>query len=90
MEVNLNKKRKAILLIGIVVFSVLIWNRATSNKEELEKNCKTFVKNNGCYLASEDIDNFEAGMKLKELTEETGYNSPKEACGCITYNITDL
>ncbi|MFP4045867.1 MAG: hypothetical protein ACLFS3_02310 [Candidatus Aenigmatarchaeota archaeon] len=90
MKINLNRQQKAILLIGIVVFSILIWNRATSKKEELQEGCKELTSKNLCYLSEEEIKELDSGSELNQMAKEEGYSNLKEACGCVTYNITDL
>lgn len=92
MKVSLNRKQKVLLLIGVAVFLVLAFNHFSSKTGELRKKCEAFVRSDkiGCYVSQEKIDSTELGRELTALAEEVGYSSPKEACGCVTYNITDL
>lgn len=93
LKENLNRKRKIILIIGIVLLAILLFNRFTSKTSEMRANCETFVRHNGCYLRESEISDFEAGRELQSFAEETKYPSAKAVCGCASpslFNITDL
>ncbi|GEM_PF-2446124 len=87
---NLSRKDKAIVAFWIVLFVALIFYSLRVPRTELERNCAVFTRNNGCYMEENEIMEMESGQRLYELIEGTPYSSPKEACGCVTYNITDL
>lgn len=87
VQEKINKKRGIILAVGVVVFSFLVFNYATSNTERIQKNCETFVEHNGCHLNESQIKDFEAGRRLFELTEGDESLTPKKVCGCVEYEI---
>lgn len=92
MEVDLNRERKVLLAIGVIVLCVLLFHRFTSKTSELRKKCEAFVRSDeiGCYVPDEKIRSTQLGRELTQLAKSEGYDSAKEACGCVTYNITDL
>lgn len=87
---NLSRKQKVIIAFWVVVFVILLFQSMRVPQAKLEENCAEFTRNNGCHMDEEQIRQMEAGQRLYELIEGTGYETPKEACGCVTYNITDL
>lgn len=92
MKISLNRKQKAILVIGVAIFLILSFNHFTSKTDELKTKCEAFVRSNeiGCYVSDQKIESTDLGRELTELAKSAGYDSAKEACGCVTYNITDL
>lgn len=92
MEVNLNRRQKVLLVIGLIVLFVLLFQRFTSKTDELRRKCEAFVRSDkiGCYVSEEKITDTSLGRELTEMAKEAGYVSAKEACGCVTHNITDL
>lgn len=87
---NLSRKKKVIIAFWVVLFAVILFQSMRVPEAELKENCAEFTENNGCYIEEEEIRQMESGQRLYELTEGTGYETPKEACGCVNYNITDL
>ncbi len=87
---NLSKRDKAVVAFWIVLFLVLIFHSLRVPTTELEEQCAEFTRKNGCYMEEDEIVETESGQRLYELVEGTAYDNPKEACGCVTYNITDL
>lgn len=87
---NLSKREKAIVAFWIVLFVALALQSFRFPGDELEENCAEFVRKNGCYMDEDEIGELESGQRLMELVEDTRFDNPLEACGCVTYNITDL
>ncbi|MFP4116133.1 MAG: hypothetical protein ACLFTQ_02920 [Candidatus Aenigmatarchaeota archaeon] len=87
---SLSRREKVIVVFWIVLFVVLAFHSARFPRTELEKNCAEFTRRNGCHLTEEEIREMEVGQRLYNLVEDTNFDGPKEACGCVTYNITDL
>ncbi|MFP4117026.1 MAG: hypothetical protein ACLFQ8_03040 [Candidatus Aenigmatarchaeota archaeon] len=85
---NLSKRDKAIVAFWIVLFAVLLFQFLRVPRSELEEQCAEFTRQNGC-MEGEEIQSMESGQRLYELIEGTAYDNPKEACGCVTDNITD-
>ncbi len=87
---NLSRKEKAVVAFWVVFFIILTFHSLRFPQSELEQNCAEFTRKNGCYMSEEEIVELESGGRLMELVEGTPFEDPKEACGCVTYNITDL
>ncbi len=87
---NLSNRDKTIIAFWLILFAVLAFHSMRFPRSELEENCADFVRKNGCYLSEEEIRELDTGQRLYELIEGTAFDSPKEACGCVTYNITEL
>ncbi len=87
---KLSSRDKVIVALWVLLFVALSINSFLLPREELEENCAEFVSKNGCYMSEDEMRELSSGRRLFELVEGTPFDSPREACGCITYNITDL
>ncbi len=87
---NLSRRDKAIVGFWIVLIASLTFYSLRVPRTELEENCAEFTRKNGCYMEEDEMREMESGRRLYELIDGLSYNSPKEVCGCVTYNITDL
>lgn len=84
---DLNRKKKAIIVIGVILFAFLLWYRATSNRSEIADACSEFTELNGCYLNQSELDELDVYHRLENLVEDSRYPSVEAACGCIEHDI---